>query len=417
MSDYGALVDLERKTVSPRVFVDEDIYRAEQDKIFGRSWLFVAHESQLANSGDFVSTTMGEEPVMAVRGKDGEIRVFLNSCRHRGSRVCRVDSGNTRMFSCPYHGWSYDTEGALRGVPQMSTAYHDELDKSQWGLVKVPRVEHFCGLVFASFDPEIEPLIDALADIAWYLELIFKRSKNGCVALPGVHRWHLPGNWKFAAEQFAGDNYHTGALHQSMVKIGLGPSEFQGQRPWDIDFQVKSRGGHGWINFGVPTGAIPPAVEKFVAKVSKEAETTLSPEQARLVHCVQVGNVFPNFAVIAFMGFITIRVWQPRGLRDIDVWSYALIERDAPPEVVEFARKTQTLTFSSSGIFEQDDGCVWGEAMSALAGMQRRKTPLNYQMGAGHERKMDDKPGWIHPPSTEIGIFGFHEAWREKMLR
>ena len=418
MRDFTGLVDLERRTVDPEVFVDDEIYRVEQDKIFGRTWLFIAHETQLSRPGDFLTTTMGEEAVIAVRDPDGQIRVFLNSCRHRGARICRVDEGHTRMFHCPYHGWSYDTRGKLRGVPQLENAYHGELDFEAWGLIEVPRVEAFCGLVFACFDADAQPLPDYLADIGWYLETILRRTARGTYALRGVHRWRLPGNWKLAAEQFAGDNYHTGALHQSMVKIGLGPSgDYRGDDPWRIDFQVKSRNGHGWINFKVPLVGVPPGVEAYIERTRREAGGNLSRTQAELVHCAQVGGVFPNFAILAFLGFVSIRVWQPRGPGELHAWSYALAERDAPPEVTDFARRMQTLTFSSSGIFEQDDGCVWGDLFQALSGRQRRRFPLNYQMGAGHERELEDRPGFVHPPSTEVGIFGFHEYWREMMSR
>ncbi len=418
MTDYSHLVDLENNTVSPLAFSDEDVYRVEQEKVFGRCWLFVGHESQLEQPGDFVSTFMGEEPVILLRDRNGEIRAFLNSCRHRGVKICRVDTGRAKVFTCPYHGWSYDTEGNLVGVPQLRTAYHDELDKSKWGLIEVPRVESHAGLVFACFDAEAQSLSDYLGEMKWYLDMILRRSKAGTIVTPGVHRWRLGGNWKLAAEQFGGDNYHTGALHRSMVQIGLGPEgDYRGDHPWERDFEVKCDHGHGWINFDVPMGEVPPVQEKFMARIQEEANETLSPEQASLINTVQVGTIFPNFSILGFLGFTTIRAWHPRGPRAMDVWSYALIERDAPPEVLEITRKMQVLTFGPSGIFEQDDGCVWGEAVDVMGGVQRRNHPLNYQMGAGHGKRMPGRPGLVHPPSTELPVFGLHEYWRELMGR
>jgi 3-phenylpropionate/trans-cinnamate dioxygenase alpha subunit len=418
MTDYSHLVDLEKRTVSPKVFADEDVYRVEQEKVFGRCWLYIGHECQLENPGDFLSTYMGEEPVIFVRDRNGKLRVFLNSCRHRGVKVCRVDSGNTKVFTCPYHGWSYSTDGSLQGVPQQRTAYHNELDKSQWGLIEVPRVESHAGLVFACFDPEAQSLADYLGGMAWYLDLILRRSKAGTVVIPGVHRWRLGGNWKLAAEQFGGDNYHADALHRSMNQIGLGPEgEYRGESPWERDFEVKCEHGHGWINFDVPMGELPPVQAKFMERIQREAEETLSPDQARLVNMVQVGTIFPNFSIIGFLGFTSIRIWNPRGPRDMEVWSYGLIEKEAPPEVVEITRKMQVLTFGPSGIFEQDDGCVWGEAVEVMGGRQRGEYPLNYQMGAGHGREVPGRPGLVHPPSTELSVFGLHEYWRELMGR
>src|SRR5437667_634078 len=107
----GALVDLKRGVVSRELFVNDEIYAQEQEQIFARSWLFVGHESQIPNPGDFFQSRMGEESVILVRDRKGQIHVFLNTCRHRGMKVCRYDLGNAILFTCPFHGWSYDLEG------------------------------------------------------------------------------------------------------------------------------------------------------------------------------------------------------------------------------------------------------------------------------------------------------------------
>lgn len=416
MSDFASLVDLERCTVSPRLFTQDDVYAAEQERIFAHAWLFVAHESQVPDTDDFITNFMGEEPVLVTRDNHGKVRVFLNSCRHRGMRVCRRDHGNQKLFVCPYHGWSYDSAGALRGVPQLDTAYHNELNRDEWGLIEVARVETFRGLVFANFDPEAPTLLEHLGDMAWYLDIMLNRSSGGSVAMPGCHRWRLGGNWKLAAEQFGGDNYHTGALHRSMIQIGLGPQgDYRGDSPWERDFEVNCGNGNGWINFDVDMGEVPPAQAEHFARIREQASKTLSPAQAELVLTVHVGTVFPNLSVISFMGFTSVRIWHPRGPKHIDVWSYGLIERDAPPEVVDITRRVMGLTFSPSGIFEQDDGVAWGDIAAYQGGVIRREFPFNYQMGHGHGRRMDNKPGLIHPPSTEIGVFGLYEKWREMM--
>ncbi len=418
MTDFASLVDLDRCTVSPRVFNDQDVYEVELEKIFTRTWLFVGHESQIPEPNDYLTTFMGAEPVLLTRDASGSIRVLLNSCRHRGMRVCRRDHGNAKLFNCPYHGWAYDTGGKLRGVPQLEESYYNELNRDEWGLIEIPRVESFRGLIFANFDAEGESLEEYLGDMAWYLDLIVNRSKNGMIAFPGCHRWRLGGNWKLAAEQFGGDNYHAGALHRSMVEIGLGTQgDFRGKNPWISDFEVKCGNGHGFINFDIDSGEAPPIQAAFFEQIRREAVETLTPEQAKLVLSVQVGTVFPNLSIISFIGFTSVRVWHPCGPKEIRVHSYGLVEHDAPPEVKEITRKMLGLTFSSSGIYEQDDGVAWGDIAEFQGGPVRRKYPFNYQMGRGHGKRMDDKPGLIHPPSTEIGVFGLYEKWREMMAR
>ena len=135
-----SLVNSREGTVKPAIYTDPDIYRLELERIFARSWLFLAHESMIPKAGDFFTTYMGEDAVLVVRQKDGSVDAYLNQCRHRGMRVCHADGGNTRAFTCPYHGWSYGLDGALTSVPLEKEAYRDQLDKSKWGLTRVTRV-------------------------------------------------------------------------------------------------------------------------------------------------------------------------------------------------------------------------------------------------------------------------------------
>lgn len=417
MRDVGELINLEQRTISPRVFTDPEIYRAEQERVFGRCWLYVAHETQLPQPNDFVTSYMGEEPVIVCRDAQGQVRVFVNSCRHRGARVCRVDEGNTRTFQCPYHGWTYDIQGQLVGVPQFQEAYYCELRREEWGLLEVPRVAIYREMIFASFAEAGEDLETYLGELAWYLDMLLNRTAGGWTVLPGAHKWVLGGNWKLAAEQFGGDNYHAASAHESMARLGfVPPGKTSGDEPWTRDFEARTDKGHAWINLAIPDPPeIAQALADYQAQLRTEARQRLSEPQSDLVGCVYVGTIFPNFSLISFVGFLSFRLWIPRGAGRMEVWSWGLVERDAPAAARELARKMQILTFSSSGIFEQDDGEMWGDCVETMGGFYRRRFPLNYQMGAGHGRSDPDKPGLIHPPSTEIGVFGFYERWRTLM--
>ena len=109
--------DLKRGLVPLRVFNNREIHELELRRIFARSWVFIAHQTEIPNPGDFVTRPIGEDPFICVRDDEGAIHVLLNSCRHRGAQLCRVEMGNTRGFTCPFHGWSYKTNGELVGVP------------------------------------------------------------------------------------------------------------------------------------------------------------------------------------------------------------------------------------------------------------------------------------------------------------
>ncbi len=220
------LVDLAKGQISREIFVNDAIYAQEQERLFARAWLFVGHESQVPNPGDFFVSGMGEESVILCRDRAGEIHVFLNSCRHRGMKVCRYDEGNTPVFTCPYHGWSYGTDGKLVGVPYFREAYHSTLDRSQWGLVEVAQLCNYKGAIWATWDPAAPSFTEYLGDFTQYLDQTFDAwdgGDGGAEILGGIQKWRVPCNWKFPAENFSGDSYHN-ISHRSVDLVGVGPS-------------------------------------------------------------------------------------------------------------------------------------------------------------------------------------------------
>src|SRR5690606_4662838 len=119
----------------------------ERERIFARAWLYVGHESQVPRPGDFAASRLDGDPILLTRHTDGTLHVVRNRCAHRGAKVCLHESGNTRHFQCPYHGWTYDTAGALVGVP---SKHLYPKDFAFAGLAPVPRVAVYRGFVFAS---------------------------------------------------------------------------------------------------------------------------------------------------------------------------------------------------------------------------------------------------------------------------
>jgi phenylpropionate dioxygenase-like ring-hydroxylating dioxygenase large terminal subunit len=199
------------------VYTDPEIFAAERERIFGKCWLYVAHESEVREPGDYKTTFAGTQPVIVARGSDdGEVRVLINRCRHRGATVCQDEKGSANFFRCAYHGWTYRNNGDLRGITY-DDAY-TTLDRSKLGLVRLPRVDSYAGFIFASFAEEGPSLDEYLGHAKRYLDIIARQGPEGIRLSAGAHNLTYEGNWKLQVENTI-DNYHFGFVHRSFMEV------------------------------------------------------------------------------------------------------------------------------------------------------------------------------------------------------
>src|SRR6267142_805187 len=211
-SDAAALVLPDR--VRSSMYTDPAMFEAEMSRIFERTWVWVAHASEIAEPGDFKMVMVGLQPVIVVRDRKGAVHVHVNRCRHRAATVCEVAKGKTNSFVCPYHGWSYALDGSLRGVPY-EAGYAGAIDKRQFPLRSL-RVEEYAGLIFASFRHDIEPLADFLGGAKKWIDLFMKQSAGYPLTTLGEHKFRFPGNWKIQLENTT-DAYHFPLVHKSFL--------------------------------------------------------------------------------------------------------------------------------------------------------------------------------------------------------
>jgi len=186
-------------------YTDPGFYELEKERLFARTWLFVGHESEWAESGSYRQMTRSGAPIVVVRGEDDVLRAFYNSCRHRGAPVTRDECGTARRLTCQYHSWSYGLDGGLRAVPDSRS--FAELDKDALALVPV-RCEVWDGWVFINEDLDAQPLVEFLGPLAEQMSEINGRAMRAV----GTQIHHLECNWKLMVDAFL-EVYHVRTVH------------------------------------------------------------------------------------------------------------------------------------------------------------------------------------------------------------
>ncbi|MFJ2756428.1 aromatic ring-hydroxylating dioxygenase subunit alpha [Nocardioides sp. NPDC087217] len=410
--DVSGLVDAEGGYIDRAIFTDQQLYQQELRRVFAPSWLFLAHTDQFHKPGDFFTTYMGEDPVIVTMDKKRNLRAYLNSCRHRGARVCRADFGQTRNFTCTYHGWSYDLEGSLVSVPNQA-GYPESFSVGEWGLVEVPHIATYKGLIFGTWNPEPLPLVEALGDMAWYMDAMLDHDDEGTEVVGGVHKWVLEGNWKLSAEQFATDWYHVNMSHASALMV-MTP---EGKRPKD---EIVHRSGRQYVAPNGHGAGFPVHPKNRFDANTVHDHVDYDALRARLGDARVEGpltnghaTVFPNFSYLPVNG--SIRIWHPKGPDKMEVWAWTIVDRSWPEEVKEAQRLYNLRTFGPSGIFEQDDGENWSEVQGISHGFITNGVPLNYQMGLGSEREDGSHPGRTSELYSDAAGRAFYQHWQQLM--
>jgi phenylpropionate dioxygenase-like ring-hydroxylating dioxygenase large terminal subunit len=404
-----------------RLYSDPDIYRLEQERIFARSWIVVGHESQIPAPGDFVESFMGEESVIVTRDLEGQVHVLLNTCRHRGNKVCRAEVGNTNTFLCQYHGWTYDIEGKFVGAPFFESVYQNDIDPAEWGL-KAAHVAIYKELIFASFAERPTALEDYLGDFAWVLDIMLEPRPGGIEVL-GTMRWMANMNWKFGAENSGGDTYHSTTTHASARGVGhkgvTTDAQYHAKHDPNAGFTMVTPQGHvvnaGWVDPIKKVSKPDNPLLQYFADHLEEKIAHLGEPRGSGIHRYNA-NVFPN------AGFHTsaqsIHLLHPRGPNRTEIWMLLLVDKAAPEEVKRFVRREADHHFGPAGIFEEDDGENWEQATASCDGPVASTIPFNLQMGFGRETtfRRPGTPELLEGNPDEYGQRRFLEAWFNQML-
>jgi phenylpropionate dioxygenase-like ring-hydroxylating dioxygenase large terminal subunit len=401
-----------------------DLHRSELEQIFGRCWLYLGHESEVPDEGDYVRRTVGTRPLFFVRSRaTGTVRVFANSCTHRGATICRRDRGNGTTFQCFYHAWTFNTDGELIGVPD-EDAYGGNWDKSRYGLIEVPKTQSYRGFIFVNFDPDAEPLETYLAGARPYIDNLVDGSavaasvlsdsseSDGAVGplevLRGTHRYGIKANWKLLVEN-SFDGYHLAPTHQTY---------FQFLRDQNIDVSPSTGtmtllgNGHAIIEY---TGSWGRPIAKWNEAFGESSRPQLDAMRDRMIEVMgETGRrmaelnrnlfIYPNLFLMD-NNAVALRVIEPTAVDYMDVSQHELAPRNENPEVRR-VRLESYVTFAGPG------GLATPDDVEALESCQQGAASRLVEWSILSRGYHDEEPRM----SGELQMREFWRCWQNDLL-
>jgi fatty-acyl-CoA synthase len=358
-TDYSELVQDDR--VSGRLYYDCAIFEEELAKIWYRDWIYVAHESEIPEPGDYVTRQIGLQPVIVSRDEDHRIHLLLNRCTHRGNTVCQGERGNAHAFRCAYHGWTFNNRGALVGVPY-AAGYDGSFRREEYALACVPRMATYRGLIFGSMSAAGPSLEEKLGNAARLIDQFCDLSPEGEVVLrSGVLKHSYKGNWKMALENSV-DGYHPNILHHAAMTLitkgrkvdmdavfgertdALARDLGGGSAQLDLTTINRKHGGRT-----VPHGWSPEAWREYLEGM----ERRYGAERAQEV----IANGPPHFCIFPNIIFILnqFRVIQPVSVNETNIYYYPTMLKGAPQEMNQRRLAETYLIHGPAGRVAPDD--------------------------------------------------------------
>lgn len=337
---------IEPARVHSSLYYDPEIFKEELDRIWYRSWVYVGHTSEVPKRNDYVTKSIGPTPVLLVHDRDGNIRLLLNKCPHRGNMLCAYREGNRASFTCPYHSWTFSNTGELAGYAYADG--YEGTDKSQFSLGRVPRVAIYRGFVFGSFAEEGPTLEEYLGGARSSIDQLLDNSPDGELELTaGFLQHRTKANWKFMLENET-DGYHPAFVHGSVFQVTdsaigklYGPQSTALTRDFGnghTEFDLRPE----WRRNGKPLAWFGTSEERLPLYVSA-MNAAYGAERARqiMIDGTPHTMIFPNL----FIAEIQMFVLQPLAVDETVQHVTALQFKGAP----DFNRRLRQQTMGSVG--------------------------------------------------------------------
>ena len=379
------------------LYTDPAIFQAELEKIWFRTWVYVGHTSEVPQPNDYVMKSIGPEPIIMTRGRDGEIHLLHNRCPHRGNRVCMTDKGSARSFTCPYHGWTFANDGALKGYPFPSG--YETADRSQLGLGKVARVAIYRGFVFGCMAAEGESLEDYLGGAKGAIDALCLTSPEGEIEVTaGFLKHKVKSNWKFLVENET-DGYHPSFVHASIFEVaqsGIGTlydsdstavSRAFGKGHTENDLRPEfRRRGQPLSWFGTTADRLPDYVAKMNAAYGDDKAREIMIDGTPHI------MIFPNL----FIAEIQMFVIQPLSA-DETVQHVTALQFKGAPDLNRRMRQQTMGSVGPAGFLLADDAEMYERTQLGV----KSNNPEWLYLGRGRHRERIDENGYTIGDATD----------------
>ncbi len=316
-------------------FTSDELYERERERIFfGREWHAVAHDAEIPEPGDFKTYTHAGTPLLVARGSDGKVRVFLNSCPHRGNQVETARKGNAKRFSCPYHRWSFANDGRLIGCPSQEE-FEPGFDRKDYPLEAV-RHDTFMGIIFVTFQDDTEPLEDFLGETMPTIQRSL--GGDGRLVLLGYQKVRYAVNWKIYGDN---DLFHGPLLHKALNLLN-----WQANNGW---MKTCTRRGH----VALETDLVLPPDSGLIKDMSIiGVETPGNPGSCAVI-------MYPTFILTKHLDVLNLRFTTPTGVDGVEVHYAYFAHQDDPPEVVKHRIRQSSNLLGPTGFISMEDASIF----------------------------------------------------------
>ncbi len=406
------------------IFTNPELFELEMKYLFESNWVYLAHESQIPDNNDYYTTSIGRQPIIITRDKQGELHAVINACAHKGAMLCRRKHGNKGSFTCPFHGWTFSNAGKLLKVKdEKTTEYPVSFNKNgSHDLTKVARFESYRGFLFGSLNPNVQPLQEYLGETRVIIDQIVDQAPNGIEVLRGNSSYIYDGNWKMQMENGC-DGYHVSSVHWNYAAT-MSRRHAEGTKATDANNWSKSVAGvYGFDNGHILlwTKTLNPEVRP-IWNQREELAQRVGQERADFI-VSQTRNLclYPNVFLMDQFG-TQIRVARPLSVNQTEISIFCFGPKGESAEDRALRIRQYEDFFNVSGMGTADDleefrACQAGYAGTAVRwNDMSRGAPLWIDGPDENAQKMGMNPLLSGTRSEDEGLFVCqHNYWAKTM--